>query len=107
METPYTFDSADGAGEPGELRQEPGRDGKPLFQLNHWVEKLPRSPSTAEKVNDFDFLLKRARRCQQLRNGALPNIVAVDYYNKGDVVDVTEALNGLPPEAKPSYRTTD
>lgn len=107
METPYTFTSADELASPAGCVKNRGGTGKPLFQLNHWVEKLPRSPSTAEKVNDFDFLLRRARLCQQLRNDALPNIVAVDYYNKGDVVDATEALNGLPPEAKPSYRNTD
>lgn len=107
METPYTFASAEGLANPAGCVKNRGGIGKPLFQLNHWVEKLPRSPSTASKVNDFDFLVRRARRCRQLRNDALPNIVAVDYYNKGDVVDVTEALNGVPPEAKPSYRSTD
>jgi hypothetical protein len=107
METPYTFHSADELESPASCVKNRGGVGKPLFQLNHWVEKLPRSPSTAKKVNDLDFLLDRARRCRKLRNGAFPNIVAVDYYNKGDLVDAAEALNGLPPEEKPSYRTTD
>ncbi len=107
METPYTFGSAGELASPASCVKNRGGVGKPLFQLNHWVEKLPRSPSTAEKVNDLDFLLDRARRCGKLRNDALPNIVAVDYYNKGDVVDAAEVLNGLPPEEKPSYRTTD
>jgi hypothetical protein len=107
METPYTFTSAEELASPAGCVKNRGGTGKPLFQLNHWVEKLPRSPRTAEKVNGFDFLVRRTRLCQQLRNDALPNIVAVDYYNKGDVVDVTQALNGLPPEAKPSYRNTD
>jgi hypothetical protein len=107
METPYTFHSADELESPASCVKNRGGVGKPLFQLNHWVEKLPRSPSTAEKVNDLDFLLDRVRRCRKLRNGALTNIVAVDYYNKGDVVDAAEALNGLPPEEKPSYRTRD
>jgi hypothetical protein len=107
METPYTFTSADELASPASCVKNRGGNGKPLFQLNHWVEKLPRSPSTAETVNDFDFLINRARRCEKLRNGSLPNIVAVDYYDKGDVVDATESLNGLPPDAKPSYRTTD
>jgi hypothetical protein len=107
METPYTFTSAEELASPAGCVKNRGGTGKPLFQLNHWVEKLPRSPRMAEKVNGFDFLVRRARLCQQLRNDALPNIVAVDYYNKGDVVDVTQALNGLPPEAKPSYRNAD
>ena len=107
METPYTFTSAEELASPAGCVKNRGGTGKPLFQLNHWVEKLPRSPSTAEKVNGFDFLVRRARLCQQLRNDALPNIVAVDYYNKGDVVDVTQAFNGVPPDTKPSYRNAD
>jgi hypothetical protein len=107
METPYTFTSAEELASPVGCVKNRGGTGKPLFQLNHWVEKLPRSPSTADKVNDFDFLVRRARDCQRLRNDALPNIVAVDYYNKGDVVDAIEALNGLPAESKPSYRSTN
>jgi hypothetical protein len=77
-----------------------------LFQLNHWVEKVPRSPSTARKVNAFGYLEKRARACESIRS-ALPNIVAVDYYNEGDLVEATQVLNGLPRDAKPSYRTVD
>jgi hypothetical protein len=107
METPYTFHSADELESPASCVKNRGGVGKPLFQLNHWVEKLPRSPSTAEKVNDFDFLVRRARRCEALRGGALPNIVAVDYYNKGDVVDAAAAINGLSAEAEPQYRETD
>jgi hypothetical protein len=107
METPYTFGSArELAGAAGCVPNR-GGTGKPLFQLNHWVEKLPRSPSTADAVNDAAFLLERARRCRKLRAGALPNIVAVDYYNRGDVVDATVALNGLPSNAEPNYRETD
>jgi hypothetical protein len=107
METPYTFTSAEELASPAGCVKNRGGTGKRLFQLNHWVEKLPRSPSTAEKVNGFDFLVRRARLCQQLRNDAPPNIVAVDYYNKGDVVDVTQAFNGVPPDTKPSYRNAD
>jgi hypothetical protein len=107
METPYTFKSAKELSNPAGCVKNRGGIGKPLFQLNHWVEKVPRSPSTAETVNDLDFLVDRARHCRKLRQGALPNIVAVDYYNQGDVVDATEALNGLPPDTKPSHRTTD
>ena len=53
------------------------------------MEKRPRSPTIASQVNDFDFLMKRVRRCRQTGD-APPNIVAVDYYNKGDVVDAVQ-----------------
>jgi hypothetical protein len=48
----------------------------------------------AEKVNAYDFLLDRARKCQKER-GKLPNLVAVDFYNTGDLFAVTETLNGI------------
>jgi hypothetical protein len=105
METPYTFHSPQELGSPASCVENRGGRGKSLFQLNHWVEKLPRSPTIASQVNDFDFLMKRASRCRQLRADALPNIVAVDYYNKGDVVDAVQELNAIPGDKKPSYRT--
>jgi hypothetical protein len=106
METPFTFRAPKELAPPLSCAENRGGTGKALFQLNHWVEKLPRSPSTAEEVNDFDFLLRRAKRCERLR-GALPNIVAVDHYDRGDVVDVSKVLNGVPRDSEPSYRSTE
>ena len=57
QETPYTFNSVK---ELADLKEScignRGIAANPLFQLNHWVESLPRSPATAAKVNDFEFL---------------------------------------------------
>jgi hypothetical protein len=107
QETPYTFDSPAQLADPKYgCRPNRGEPSSPLFQLNHWVEKLPRSPKTAAQVNDFGFLLNRARECQR-RRGLLPNLLAVDYYDQGDVVEVSRVLNGLPRDADPSYRETD
>jgi hypothetical protein len=53
-------------------------------------------PSNAEVVNSYDFLLRRARRCQQTR-GHLPNLVAVDFYATGDLMRVVRTLNGVHP----------
>lgn len=107
QETPYTFNS------PAELANTklscvPNRgDGNnPLFQLNHWVEKLPRSPDTAAKVNSFKFLKRRASECDR-RRGLIANLIAVDFYDRGDLFEVARVLNGLPRDAEPSYRTTD
>jgi hypothetical protein len=105
METPYTFGSPEDLESPASCVMNRGGTGKPLFQLNHWVEKLPRSPKTAEQINDFDFVVKRARTCRRLRADALPNIVAVDYYDKGAVVEAAQAMNGIPRGEKPSYRS--
>ena len=106
QENPYTFHTA------AELEDfkyscSPNRgDGSnPLFQLNHWVEKIPRSPDLAAKVNGFEFLKRGARECER-RRGLLPNIVAVDYYDQGDLQEVTRVLNGIPRDGKPQTRTT-
>jgi hypothetical protein len=107
QENPYTFHSV------AELRDfdyacSPNRgDGSnSLFQLNHWIEKVPRSPDTAAKVNDFEFLKRGARECER-RRGLQPNIVAVDYYDQGDLEEVTRVLNGIPRDGEPEYRTSD
>jgi hypothetical protein len=104
METPYTFHSPEELAAPESCAEFRGGSGKPFFQLNNWVEKLPRSPRTAQEVNGVDFLLRRARLCQKLRQ-ALPNILAVDYSNEGDVVEAAQVLDGIPRGEKPSYRT--
>ena len=96
QETPYKFIA------PPEFSCQPNRGGSsgPLFQVNHWIETLPApKPSNAAIVNAHDFLLERARRCQQER-ARLPNILAVDFAMTGDVVGVAAEMNGLAPHPK-------
>ena len=45
-------------------------------------------------MNAYDALLKRARDCQRIRKH-LPNLVAVNFYLRGDVFRVVDTLNGL------------
>ena len=105
QETPYTFKSPDELDAKASCAPNRGEPGNALFQLNHWVEKVPRSPDTAAIVNDPGFLIPRARLCER-RRGLIPNIVAVDYYDQGDVVEASQVLNGLTPDDKPHYRET-
>ena len=91
QETPYTFHA------PNEFSCRPNRGGTeaPLFQVNHWIETTPTPrPSNAEIVNEKEFLLARARRCQEERH-RLTNILAVDFAMTGDVVGAAAELNGL------------
>jgi hypothetical protein len=88
-ETPFSFH------DPSEFSCKPNRQGasSSLFLLNHWIDTAPAPlPSNAEKVNAYDFLLARARKCQEAR-GRLPNLIAVDFYRTGDLFAVTETLN--------------
>jgi hypothetical protein len=105
QETPYTFKSADELRASQSCKPNRGTGDSPLFQLNHWVEKVPRSPDLGAQVNSYDFLLDRARECRR-RRGLLPNLVAVDFYDEGDVFEVARKLNRLPRDAEPQVRET-
>lgn len=91
-DTPY------GPMDPAELscainRGSPDND---LFLVNHWVNSELDLPSAqdAEVVNQYEFLLARAHACEAMWDH-IPNFVAVDFYDKGDVVAVVETLNGF------------
>jgi hypothetical protein len=67
----------------------------PLFLINHWVSTDPTpKPSDAEKVNAYAPLLARARECENIRDH-LPNLLAVNFYRRGDLFGVVDTLNGV------------
>lgn len=43
-------------------------------------------------MNAYDALLGRARECEAAR-GHVPNLVAVNFYLRGEVFRVVDALN--------------
>jgi hypothetical protein len=99
QETPFRFTSAAQLTEPTKLaascRAHRGPSSAPLFLLNHWVDTSPAPrPSLATVVNARAALLRRAQTCQRLRSH-LPNLIAVDFYRRGDVFGVVDALNGV------------
>jgi hypothetical protein len=98
-ETPYAFKKPAQLTDPANLDKscEPNRgpDRAPLFLLNHWITTDPVPlPSHASKVNAYDPLLARAKDCQRIRNH-LPDLVAVNFYRRGDLFRVVDTLNGL------------
>jgi hypothetical protein len=105
QETPYTFKSADELRAAASCKPNRGTANSPLFQFNHWVEKVPRSPDLGAQVNASDFILDRARECRR-RRGLMPNLVAVDFYDEGDVFEASRKLNRLPRDAEPQVRET-
>jgi hypothetical protein len=99
-ETPYTFKRASQLTDPAQLdascRPNRGPEIAPVFLVNHWVTTDPLPlPSNAAKVNAYGALLARLQDCQRIRKH-LPNLVAVNFYKRGDVFKVVDKLNGVP-----------
>jgi hypothetical protein len=99
QETPFRFRNAAALTDPPRLasscRANRGPASAPLFLLNHWVDTSPAPrPSLASIVNARQALLQRARTCERIRH-QLPNLVAVDFYRRGDLFGVVNTLNGV------------
>jgi hypothetical protein len=90
-ETPFSFAA------PEDFVCDPNRGDpdNPLFLLNHFLTAaLGGNPSFAEMVNYDPLFLERAQQCQE-EGDALPNFVAVDFYDIGDLFGVVDTLNGF------------
>jgi hypothetical protein len=53
-------------------------------------------PAAATEANDIDVLRARVQQCWEER-GRRPNIVAVDFFDVGGVMELVDSLNGLDP----------
>ena len=63
--------------------------------MNHWITTDPAPlPSNARRGERLRPAAGRARDCQRIR-GHLPNLVAVNFYLRGDLFRVVDTLNGL------------
>ncbi len=99
QETPYRFRTTAALTDPSQVadscRPNRGPSSAPLFLLNNWVDTtpIPRA-SNAAVVNARPALLTRSRTCERIRH-RLPNLVAVDFFRRGDVLGVVNALNGV------------
>lgn len=71
-----------------------GETDNPIFLMNHWLSGFSSLQSDARKVNARSVLLPLAQKCQEER-GQIPNYIAVNYYNLGDLKSVVQTLNGL------------
>ena len=91
-DTPYSFKSA------AEFSCAPNRGApeNPLFLVNHWLYSdldLP-TEAGAQEVNAYAVLHARAELCAA-EAGRPPTLLAVDFYERGDLFAVVDALNGL------------
>ena len=99
QETPFSFSRTAQLTSPADraasCRENRGPSSAPMFLINHWIttDPVPR-PSDSAKVNAYAPLLARARECERLR-GRPPGLIAVDFYEEGDLFEVVDALNGV------------
>ena len=98
-ETPYAFGKTTALTDPARLRAScrpnRGPGTAPLFLVNHWVTTDPLPlPSHATTVNAYRPLLRRLRTCRRTRDH-MPNLVAVNFYRRGDLMRAVDTLNGV------------
>ncbi|HTZ85122.1 MAG TPA: hypothetical protein VMB05_00510 [Solirubrobacteraceae bacterium] len=90
----FMQDTPLGALHPGELScaRYRGAEGDPMLLINHWIPPFPPSITMNALIGRSPFLRARVERCTRDRHigGA---IVAVDFYQRTAVVEVTRALN--------------
>jgi hypothetical protein len=99
QETPYSFSRPEQligeAGLAATCRENRGPADAPLFLVNHWVTTDPAPlPSHASEVNAYEPLMARLRECERIRRH-LPNLVAVNFYRRGDLLRAVDTLNGM------------
>lgn len=87
QETDYAFPSLEGFN----CKPNRGKPDNPLFLVNHWVRASPPDPSKAAQANSRDALERRLLTCLKER-GLVPNVLAVDFAEKGDLVAYTRDL---------------
>jgi hypothetical protein len=90
QDTEYTFKTA--ADFDCSLKR--GQPDSPLFSVNHWLASFTKLISSAEEVNVYDVLKPRIDECE-IERGRKPSMIAVNWYDRGDLFRVVNELNGV------------
>ena len=69
-----------------------GTPESPLLLLNHWIDRFPPPASANAAAGDRRTLLRRVRACRE-RLGQPANMIAVDFYERGDLLPTVAELN--------------
>ena len=90
----FIQDTPLGVTKPEELSCELNRGSRdsPLLMLNHWADLFPPRRAANEPFQTRKELLSRAHRCARKR-GLPVNMIAVDHYDVGDLIDSVAELN--------------
>ncbi len=71
-----------------------GDPDAPLLLANHWLDTGTPTPANGRAANAAEVLDERIEGCVEER-GRAPNIVAVDWYEIGNLFEVVNQLNGV------------
>jgi hypothetical protein len=66
----------------------------PLFLVNYWLSDFSSLVTAARTVNAYDVLWPHLAQCREQRS-RIPNFVAVNYFNEGDLFRAVDQLNGV------------
>lgn len=72
--------------------------GVSIHLLNHFIT-YPTSAQYAKMMNFEDVLFSRVQHWKDTHAGHIPNFIAVDYYEIGNVFQVVDSLNEVAPRA--------
>jgi hypothetical protein len=90
QDTPFTFPTVESLS----CAPNRGPSDAPLFLMNHWLSSFRTLVSNARAMNTTEVLGGRARQCRDER-GQIPNFVAVNYVDIGELNSVVDELNGV------------
>lgn len=74
-----------------------GNASNDLFIFNHFITHPSFGtglPEESEIANSNPFLLNRILECQEVHD-KFPNFITIDFYEKGDALQVVNTLNGV------------
>ena len=71
---------------------DPRSRGRDLFIVKHFLADPLSDETLALRANAAEVLAARLARCRR-EEGRLPTLVAVDFYDEGDLLPVVESLN--------------
>ena len=94
----HSWDTPYGESEPSQMSCRVGRGdgGQEVWHLNNWLSSIygQADPVRSNDVNDYDTLLNRSLDCWE-KVGNRPTFIAVDFWENGEVVNVTITLNKM------------
>ena len=85
-DTPFKFESA----EDFTCDRNRGTPESPLLLVNHWLS--PVSATAADEVNAAEILRARIADCA---SAGFPNLIAVDFADRGDLLQAVDEVNGI------------